>query len=336
VTKDLAVFGEVTYNITDKIGLIFGGRYYDQDISRDYFVRRPGSRLEDNPQPSNSDSGFLPKGGIQYSFDDDKMVYALRSEGYRTGGINRSRGMPTLPFEYDSDKLINYEAGAKTQWMDGRVQVNITGYHQIWKNYQLEVTDPSFNFGQPFQTVVTNVGDATIDGIDFDITAIPAAGLEVGLSGTHLFKNATKDAFVVADPRSPGAPVLDLPAGTRLPLVADWNLAGYAQYGWPINVFGGSDAFVRFQFSYTGNSLNKVEPDGEPNPQLIQPSYIIGDMRAGIGNEQWEMEVYVSNLWDERAVINHPGYRLNRFYGQDRVVTNRPRNIGLRIKRHFN
>ncbi len=339
-TTDTSVFGEVTYSITDKIDLIFGGRYYDQEIERDYFVNRPGTRLEANVTPSNSDSGFLPKGGVQYNFDDDRMVYALRSEGFRAGGINRSRGTPALPFAYDSDKLVNYEGGAKTQWMDGRLQINISGYHQIWKNYQLEVTDPSFYFAapdkQPFQTVVTNVGDAVVDGIDFDITAVPVSGLEVGLSGTWIIKNELDGDFVVDDPRSTGGPVLDLPDGTRLPLVADWNISGSAQYGWPVNLMGGSDAFVRFQFSYTGDSLNSVEPAGEPFAQLTQPSYIIGDMRAGIGNERWTAEVYVNNLWDERAVMYHPTYRAHRFYGRDRITTNRPRNFGLRIKRYFN
>ncbi len=333
---DIAVFGEVTYHVNDKLSLIFGGRWYDQEIERDYFVRRPGSRLEDNVQPSNSDSGFLPKGGIQWNFDDDKMVYALRSEGFRAGGVNRSRGMPTLPFEYDRDKLINYEAGTKTQWLDGRLQVNITGYHQTWENYQLEVTDPSFNLGEVFQTVVANVGDATVDGIDFEITAIPTAGLEVGLSGTHIIKNETDDRFTVTDPRAPASPAIDLPAGSRLPLVADWNISGYAEYGWPVNFMGGSNAFVRFQFSHTGSSLNKVVPDAEPIPQLKQPAYTIGDVRAGFGNEKWQAEVYVNNLWDERAVLYHPVFELQRHFGRDRVVTNRPRNFGLRIKRYFN
>lgn len=335
-TTDLAVFGEVTYHFNDKLSLIFGGRWYDQEIERDYFVRRPGTRLEDNPQPGNSDDGFLPKGGIQWNFDDDKMVYALRSEGFRTGGVNRSRGNPTLPFEYERDKLINYEAGAKTQWYDGRLQVNITGYHQIWEDYQLEVTDPSFNFGEPFQTVVTNVGDATVDGIDFELTAVPTSGLEVGLSGTWIMKNETDDRFTVSDPRIPTATVLDLPAGSRLPLVADWNVAGYAEYGWPVNLMGGSNAFVRFQFSYTSDSLNKVQPNPEPDAQLVQPSYAIGDIRAGISNETWQAEVFVNNVWDERAVLYHPTIELHRFYGRDRVVTNRPRNFGLRIKRFFN
>src|SRR5690606_15986040 len=63
---DLAVFGEVTFSLTEKLKLIGGGRWYDVDIERDYFQAQPGTGVRDPSTPSGSDSGFLPKGGLQY------------------------------------------------------------------------------------------------------------------------------------------------------------------------------------------------------------------------------------------------------------------------------
>jgi outer membrane receptor protein involved in Fe transport len=331
---DLAVFGEVTFHAFEKLDLIFGGRWYDVDIDRVYSQWHPDGYLEDRVTPSGSDSGFLPKGAIQYTFGEDKMVYALYSQGYRTGGINRSRGQPTLPFEYDPDLLINYEAGAKTQWLDGRVQVNLTGYHMLWKDFQLEVTDPSYQFGEPFQTVITNVGDAVQDGIDFDITAIPYEGWEVGFNGTWLLKHETKDQLLVFDPRDPASPVLDVAEGQELPLSPDFSASAYVEYGWTIEAFD-ADAFLRFQYSYTGDSLNFLEPSPEPFPQLVQKDYHIGDIRAGVGRGSWEAELFVNNLWDERPEIYRDVGGAERYWAHDNIITAQPRSFGLRIRKHF-
>ena len=39
------------------------------------------------------------------------------------------------------------------RWLDGRLQFNLIGYHQVWEDMQLELTDPSYSYGEPFQTV---------------------------------------------------------------------------------------------------------------------------------------------------------------------------------------
>ncbi|MFT5133163.1 MAG: iron complex outermembrane receptor protein, partial [Gammaproteobacteria bacterium] len=333
--KDISIFGESTFKLNDKISLLFGGRWFDVSIDRAYFVRQPATAPGLPSTPSGSDSGFLPKGGAQYHFDDDKMLYAVYSEGFRSGGVNRGRGNPTLPNQYAGDKLINIEAGIKTQWQEGRLQVNVAGYHQVWKDFQLELTDPSFLFGELFQTVVANVGDAVVDGIEFDITAVPAAGLELGVNGTWLVRAETDQDLVVFDPRDPTTPSLDIPAGQRLPLVADFNASAYGQYTWPMAYFGG-EAYIRFQYSYTGASLNKLVADPEPFPQIRQPAYHLGDIKFGFQKESWEAQLYINNVWDERPVTFHDTDNLDRFFGHENIRTSRPRNFGLRIRKYFN
>ncbi len=183
--KDKSVFGETTVNLTDKWKLLLGARWYKTTIDRTYTLRQPDGAPPDISTPSGSDDGVLPKAGLQYFFGKDRMIYALYSEGFRTGGINRARGNPTLPIEYKSDNLLNYEAGLKSRWLDGRMQLNVTGYHQVWKDMQLELTDPSYAYGEPYQTVIANVGDAVVDGVDLDLTLMPTDGLTLG-AGEHL------------------------------------------------------------------------------------------------------------------------------------------------------
>src|SRR3546814_5048075 len=78
----------------------------------------------------------MPLFSRAYRIDKNAMVYALYSKGYRLGGINLVPDTPLSPtkMEYGSDKVNNYELGAKTSWFDGALVVDMTGFYIDWKN----------------------------------------------------------------------------------------------------------------------------------------------------------------------------------------------------------
>ena len=138
-----AVFGELTWHATEKMNVTFGGRWFDYENDKRYnkiiaaHTLSNGKRAGGFQQPlwignedvqSNSDSDFSPKLSIDYSIDDDTMVYGLYSEGFRVGGINRaSRGTVwsrTLwGQEWEPDNLKNYEFGYRSRWADDTVSI---------------------------------------------------------------------------------------------------------------------------------------------------------------------------------------------------------------------
>ncbi|MGD2129108.1 MAG: TonB-dependent receptor [Lysobacterales bacterium] len=338
--KDTALFGEATYSITDQWKLLLGARWYKADVDRTYTLSVPGTAPPDISQHGGKDDGFLPKLGFQYFFAEDRMIYALYSEGFRAGGINRSRGNPTLPIDYKSDLLENWEAGLKSRWAGGKLQFNVTGYHQIWKDMQLELVDPSWQFGEPWQTVVANVGDAIVDGMDVEINVAPAEHWSLGATATYLFKAEIDNAIQVFDDRAPEYLALDIPAGTRLPLTADLNLSAFAQYDWSMDLMGGGNAYLRLQYAHTGSSWNSIiDNDGDPNGtgyggRVKQPAYDLWDLRAGYNTGDWDFGLYVDNFTDERAVTYHyTGADL--FWGRDNIRTLRPRTYGINVRRYF-
>ncbi len=338
---DMAVFGETTINLGKRWKMLLGLRWYDTEIDRTFYQAIPLTAPPAVAVSGASDDGFLPKLGVQYFFQDDKMLYALYSEGFRSGGTNRARGTPTLPVTFDSDTLKNYEFGLKSQWMDGHVQFNVIGYFQKWEDMQLELTDPSFQFGEPFQTVIANVGDADVNGFDTEITWLPTEGLSFGLVSTYLFKAEIAKDIKVFDERAPDFVALDIPAGTRLPLVADLNLSTYAEYDWDMNLLGGGDAYVRLQYSYTGTSYNSLrDNDGDPEGdgyggRVQQPSYDIWDLRFGFNNADWEFTLYADNLLDERAVT-YRSMGADVYWGRQNLRILRPRTYGFSIRKYFN
>ncbi|NNK33614.1 MAG: TonB-dependent receptor, partial [Xanthomonadales bacterium] len=176
--------------------------------------------------------------------------------------------------------------------------------------------------------VVANVGNASSKGLEVQWDWVATENLSIGANATWLDAKLDEDVEI-------GTVV---PAGTRLPLSPEFKGSLYAQYDWPVDWFGANNAWVRLQWSYTGDMYNQVEPltiDDGPSPQILQPSYNIGDLRFGVDHANWSMQLYVNNLTDERAVLFANPYEFDYFFDRSRVTVNRPREIGIRWIHRF-
>jgi len=339
-----AVFGEMTWHINDAWDVTAGYRQFDRKVHKEYFVELPQfNPTDEGISVAKTDvSDGVPKLSVSWQVNDNSMLYALYSEGFRPGGTNRNRGLTFHPATYDADKLENFEIGTKNTLADGRVRLNATYFDMTWTDYQLEVVDPS-NIGcendnalppplcgQPWQKVVANVGNASSSGFELQVDWVATKNLTVGVNGTWL--NAELDDRVDL-----GGDLI-VPKGSRLPLSPEFKGSAYAQYNWDVNWFSSNNAWVRLQWSYTGDMLNQVEPttlDDGPSPQIKQPAYNIGDIRFGIDHDKWSFQAYVNNVTDERAVLFANPYEFDNYFGRSRVTVNRPREMGIRWIQRF-
>ncbi|MGB5245115.1 MAG: TonB-dependent receptor, partial [Woeseia sp.] len=140
--RDEAIFGEVSFDVTDKMSLTLGGRHFKYDNRlygynggvfwcTGFYDANGRFVLDDNGTPqypcfdtrilddSTKGSGNSWKGTVNYHINDDVMVYATYSEGFRAGGVNRAR-LEQLP-KYRPDWVNNHEFGWKTTLLDGRM-----------------------------------------------------------------------------------------------------------------------------------------------------------------------------------------------------------------------
>jgi len=344
-----AVFGEVTWRINDQWSAVVGGRAFERDTDKYYLVENPQGRLNSTggiSVGSGTVSDFVPKVSLTYQINDTKMVYGLITQGFRAGGVNRERGNIFFPLSYDADKLTNFELGAKTQWADGTFQANVTLFHMKWDDYQLEVPDPSFircgevgavdPCSQPWQTAVFNSGDAFTEGVEATFVWLPTQGLELGLN--VMFLNAENDSDVDYNLSRPG---IEIPKGARLPLSPESKGSAYANYSWAAN-FVDAEMFVRLQWAYTGDSLNQADTNNALWPQRTLQSYDIGDLRFGIVGGDWEVNLFIENLTDERAQIATANDFEHLFSNvadgvssYHRIYTNRPREYGVRFMKRW-
>lgn len=295
-TEQYAAFGEVTYSPNEDWAFTGGLRWFDHTRTRDYFTQQPNGNFTSNlGTAENSTSDFTKKLSVQYNINDDAMVYALYSDGFRAGGRNVVRPGTVLPAEYDADFLDNYELGFKSRFAGGRYTLNLTAFKMEWKDYQIEVTDP----GPFFAVLVANVGDAEIEGITLDFSAFLWDSLDLGLN------------LQLLDPKTKANdPALGLVPGERLPFSAEEKGAIWAEYTFPGEVAGGN-VYARYQWSYTGNSLNGI------GAATLQPAYQLSDFKIGLAADNWEIYAYVDNMFNERAIYfdqaTEIGLRINDF-----------------------
>ena len=148
-----AVFGELTYDLTDSWSVTGGARWFEFDrqevetqrSSRGVagFRLRPGRRLFPGVAARQRRQGRRrgdASSRRSTASTTPSMLYALYSEGFRARRpeqprARRNRGV--VPETYNPDKLENYELGFKCQWLDNRVLVNLSLFFMEWSDIQL-------------------------------------------------------------------------------------------------------------------------------------------------------------------------------------------------------
>jgi len=354
VDRDYAAFGELSFDITDKLTLTGGGRLYKFDnslvgffgYSNPGFSSNPvyacqGPAIVDGSPCTNLDkrtkkTDFIHKLNLTYKFTDDVMMYATWSRGFRPGGINRRGSLPP----YGSDTLDNYELGWKTSF--GPVRFNGAVYQEDWKNIQLSFLGPNG------LSEVRNAGIARIRGIEADVS-YRSGGFSLSMGGSYNDATIRRDFCAIANADfdctlagSDGTEnALLAPSGSRLPVTAKFKGNAVARYEFPV---GGMDGHVQFAVNHIGkrrSDLRTLENDIVGDFK----AYTTADVSVGVKGEAWSAELFATNLFDSRGVINSAvqcgetvcgdadGVTANGGVFYDNVI--RPRLIGIKVSKDF-
>lgn len=342
--RDEAYFGEATYDLTDAFSFTAGVRHFKYD-NRLYgfngflghctgFFDADGNFVEDRdngtPQypcfdtrildDSTKGSGNSWKANVEYRFNDDVLLYATYSEGFRSGGVNRAR-VPGIP-KYKPDWVYNYEVGWKSTWLDGRLRFNGAAYVLDWEDFQYAFLD----FAISNLTIIGNVGQARTVGTEFDVSWLATDSLNLSFAGSY--NNAElREPYWRSDlDRQAGEPPR-APDGTEMPFVPEWQFTTIGRYDLD---YGSWPGYAQIAVSYTGESWNNLEIAD----RFKQDAYTLVNFSTGIQADTWSLDLFIDNVTDERAQINlyEPSYPS---LIDSRTVTNRPRSIGIRFGQKF-
>jgi len=359
-TKNTALFGEVTFDVTQNFSITAGGRWFE--VEQTFFnANGPNVNLASNRPPSpvltcatdaeqddwfnngvpvprfvhtcfndttatSKDSDFVPKLNFTYNFNDDKMVYFTYSEGFRRGGVNSSKQGSFAEggdlHTYDPDTIENWEIGFKGTTADGRFRLNATFYHMVWDDIQIQVFDPDATF---FSLGIINLAEAEINGVEGSFSWIPSdnwnIGGMIGYNNAELSEEAVDEDLGVA-----------LPKGQRLPLMAKLKTNLEVKYTSPGEMFGG-EPWVLANWAYRGDSLNSLAGLGGTaslNETRTHPSLNTVNLRTGLNWDTWSAQFFITNLLNERA-----SSLFNDRWIQVRSSLNRPRTYGINFRKTF-
>ena len=322
--EQVAVFGEVTFNITDQFAATLGARNYSIETSlvgSSNFATgcpaapAPCTEADDGDGGRSYDvifAGKLPlkeddtimKASVSYAPNDDLLFFATYSEGFRPGGFNRNSGVPTT---YVSDEMTNMEIGWKTTLANDTVRFNGSIYQIDWDKMQVGVTDFA-NFG--VLTFVLNAADAEIKGFEGDLTWFPNDNLRLGASWSY---NNTEMVRV-----PPFASTIS-GAGSDLALAPEFQYNLSARYEWEGS---GRDWHSQLVLAHTDDQFSSIVLAN----RYKQQSYDTIDGAIGVSSDSWSVELFAENLTDERAELF-----INSLDTDLRITTNRPRTWGIRV-----
>ncbi len=399
----IALFGQFEYDLTDTVTASFGARWYEiedsfkgatttMDVSgrlkafgdgsdealTAFFGADEAAAIQAAIASGQLDTSLLDKDGkltvddtiikasLDWQVNDDVMVFASYSEGFRPPVTNRVGGGLAknqagafdgfrIPVYSTTDSLDNVEVGFKSTLFDQSLRFNATAYYSKISDLQTSRFDPT---NISFLVFTDNVGDAEIRGVDGDFTWVATDNLVI--SGAFSFIDT--ELTSINSELAGIAPAV----GSQLPYSAKFSGNLQAQYFY--HIAQDMTGYINGSISYTGDRLASMTMDAyvledatnliygtgsglsiekeadvysgvnyqDSNGQTfaggryVQDSYVLANLSFGITNDEWKAELFIDNVMDESAILYIDTQQFT-----PKVVTNRPRTVGIRFSYDF-
>ena len=317
-TETWAVFGQVEYSLTEQLALTGGIRYTDEqkdlllanDLDNPTLI--PGTNIPFLEEWGIDDSEVTWRAGIDWRPTDDVLTFVNVSSGFKSGAFNTNFSSPGTGAPSKPEKVINYEAGFKTTLLDSALRFNVSVFYSDYEDLQ-HVFVPAGTIS----SVVDNVGDAEIYGLEAELTWLLSDHLDVligiGLLDSEVSSTAT---------RPDGVKPFD---NKELRYSPSFSANALVRYELPFPVLGGSLAWTN-TFRHVGkhygtvfNEYTDVQGDYQVFDTLLRwnsadSSYFLEAYVKNIGNKEYTVQQFVvealgtaSSSWDR---LRHGGVRV--------------------------
>jgi outer membrane receptor protein involved in Fe transport len=210
-SKSRAIYGELSYDMSEKFTVSLGGRYFKDD-------RRFENSLADTGSLKGSFDQISSSLKVSYAASDDSNIYFNISEGFRSGGFNNNG------VTYEPENLISYTLGAKAAFLDGRMSVDGAIFRSDYKDYQAQTILTTT------ESITGNPGELEMEGLELSVQFNVVENLNVGLSG-----GVVNTEFVKTDPL-----VTSILSGDSLSYVPKYSYSAMLDYDftWSSSVAG--------------------------------------------------------------------------------------------------
>lgn len=336
--RNLSAFGALTWNITDQLNVTGAVRY--TNVKKDFvwnlfYATANGDYGDFTPLPeplaaipgalglgipgeisgSQTDDAWMPSGKIQYHANDDVMLYASYTRGFKAGGFNSGYSAPTGLFideiSYDPEYVDAYELGMKSVWFDGAVLLNLALFRSEYDDLQLSNNMES---NGAFVTLVQNAASSVSQGVEVEASWDVTPDFNISGAMTYL------DAYFVDYQNvelTPGQAVIynnclmmnpgDLDACASLQFQDLSGSPTDRAPEWSGNIGGEYTFHLPNDFAVTTNLtafLSSSYTFGLSDRELAQDSYARLDGRVTIDfpGDRLSLDLIVQNITDEQIL----------------------------------
>ncbi len=339
-TTSYAAYGQATYTPAgfDALHLTVGGRWTKD--KRDGVLYKVAGKST-NFLFAYDNSRFDPLVNLAYEASSNVNLYAKFSTGFRAGGANdRSQTF----FAFGPEKVKSYEVGAKTEWFDRSVRLNVAAYAMDRTGTQIDFDNVDTTPGSPTQGAHTEdtrnaPGKSTIRGLEIELTARPTDGMTVGVAYAYTKVKVPSAPFPFT-----GNP--DVPLGSPFPVHVVYTppsaATAFIDYVMPVGSLtlkghldaNYADAQYSFQTEFadvspTGKLVQNVGAKGDKS-FIVNGNIALADIGMGGGGATATLSLWARNLLNETYV-----YRVsvaNRGTIGDYGNLNPPRTFGLELR----
>jgi len=349
--KQIAIFAEATYDVSDAFHITAGGRYYDYKEERTVTqVGLFGNGVVDQLDKTKS-NGFTPRVLARYDVSDEVTLNAQVSKGFRLGGVNDPLNTALCNAndleifggfqDYGDESLWNYEAGLK--YKSKTVSFNAAAFYTDISNLQV-----TLDAGSCSSRISFNVEKAHTMGLEMEFKARPTENLDFTFAGSLI--ESEFDSTVIDSTGSVLGGVRD---GNRLPSVPKFSFGTTATYSFPFDIAAdGAEAYISATYQHrssiftqpsdqeagAGSFTSGLAFGGAPGTNttdldLELDSYQTLNLSFGVMMESWEVVAYVNNVTDTNANLSFDRERGGR--ARLGFRTNQPRTFGLVVRANF-
>jgi iron complex outermembrane receptor protein len=344
-TKSLALFGDFSWDLTDRLSVSLGGRWTRDEKDAVVFKANylglgspitgrnvlPFATLT-NYSASATFEEFTPRLSVSFELAPEMNLYAAYGRGFKSGGFDMrgdATATPSTQDGYDPEIVDSYELGFKGVAFDRRLRVSTALFYTDYQGQQI-TTQQVNPAGTGVVSFVDNVGASTIWGWEFEgqarITDRLTANLALG------YVHAEFDEFLAYVPNPAPPPVFiqaDVSDQRQFQNTPEWTGNFSLAYDQPLGDVGSLKILGSVSFR-SDTSMFEV-----PFPEIDQPAYELYDLSAVFtsANDRWRVGLHGRNLTDERYrtggynfAFTSPatlifGDSVIGFYGPPRTVT---------------
>jgi outer membrane receptor protein involved in Fe transport len=281
---------------------------------------------------------------LSYHVNDDTMLYAGYSRGYKAGGFNVDRsGFAVLPstisvgtcttslalgrvcvddLHFDPEFTDSYEIGLRSSPFGRGSTLNLTAFYESIHDYQLNAFN-GFNF------ITRNVPEVISKGVELEASVRPMQGLSITTGVTY--NDAYYDSEVRFSPLTAPLGAADPNAvfsGEELSFAPKWVVTGGINYELPL----GSNFHAMFYLDGRWNDGYRTQTlSRDPLGRTDNSAFAIFNARVGVGpsDDHWSVELWARNLTDEFYYVGAFSPPLQNSYV---IFPSEPRTVGIELR----